>query len=139
MPNVLLCKQEAALALCSATIPRLLSSGRVDVADKLASIRDLVQDGALTQAFETCRSLPRYDISDLWESMEWMLSEDERVPVQEKALTAAYYNQTLRALGDLRVSVLYGFQRPLVDSSPATVQQLAAELVCALESRASSI
>ena len=139
MPDLLPRKQEAALALCAATIPRLASSGQVDAAEKLISIQDLIQSGALMQAFEAYRSLPRHDIADLWHSMDWMLSEDERIPVPEKALTAAYYNQTLRALGDLRVSVLYGFKRPLVESSPATVHQLAAELVSVLESRANGI
>ncbi|WP_395794757.1 hypothetical protein [Aquimonas sp.] len=132
-------KEQAASALCIATIPRLLSSGHVDVADKLANIHGFLKSGAMEQVFEVYRTLPRHDIADLWESMDWMLSEDERTPVRERALTAAYYNQTLRALGDLRVSLLYGFQRPVVESSPAAVQQLADELASALEARADGI
>ncbi|WP_303747901.1 hypothetical protein [Stenotrophomonas pigmentata] len=139
MPNILKSKEEAAVALCAATIPRLASSGCMDVADKLTTIQDLIQSGAITQAFEAYRNLPRHDIVFLWDDMDWMFSEDERVPVAEKALTTAYYNQTLRALGDLRVSVLYGFERPLIDSSPATVQQLATELVSTLRPRADGI
>lgn len=127
------------MALCAATIPLLASSGRIDVAAELTTIHALIQSGAMTKAFEAYRNLPRYDIVFLRENMDWMFSEHERVPVAEKALATAYYSQTLRALGDLRVSVLYGFERPLIDSSPTTVQQLATELVSTLHPRADGI
>jgi len=132
-------KIEAAMSLCAATAARLVLNGHADIANKLAAIDSLIKDGALSEAFEAYRNLPRFDVADFWESMDWMLNEHERTPVQEKALTAAYYNQTLKALGDLRVSALYGFQRPLVDSSPAAVQQLALDYLSAVEARANGI
>jgi hypothetical protein len=136
MSDVLPLKIDAAMTLSTVTASRLALTGNSEVANKLVAIVGLVQGGSLFEAFEAYRNLPRYDVADFWESMDWMIDEHERVPAQDKALTAAYYNQTLKALGDLRVSVLYGFQRPLVDSSPVAVKRLALDYLEALEMRA---
>lgn len=100
-----------------------------NVGQKLNEIRKELECHNLQNAFNLYRLLPRYDIAGFWENWDWMEEEANRTPPEQKALLAAYYQRTLEALGDLRVTVLYGRNRAVVDASRESISKLAKTMV----------
>ena len=83
----------------------------------------------MEKAFELYRKLPR-EVVDLKRTrMSRMQEGPSKTPPGQKAMLAAYYRRTRKAIGDLRVHVLYGFERPVVDSSPESLLAEANELL----------
>ena len=127
MSDVLARKIEAAKSLSLEASRRLASLGQTEVADSLASVISLLCEERFAEAFVAYRQLPMNDVSGLRDHLEWdwMTVDSARAPVGEMALAAAYYQQARAAIGDLRVSMLYGFDRPVVPSSAEHLQALA--------------
>ena len=122
-------RTNAAVTLCSVASSMLDEARCADVAQKLSEIQKELECNNLQNAFDLYRLLPRSDIAGFWEDWDWMEEEAHRTPLEQKALLAAYYQRTLAALGDLRVTVLYGRNRAVVDASRESVSNLAKTMV----------
>ncbi|WP_139791163.1 hypothetical protein [Chromobacterium violaceum] len=119
--------QAAAKILCETAIPLLQKAGQRTVADSLAQILQGFSVNNLQAAAQLCKLLPRYDIADFWQSMDWM--EENPSPETTRAFLAALYSQTLIALGNWRVCFEFGASRPVVETSHDAIAFLAAELI----------
>ncbi|WBS05409.1 hypothetical protein OU994_14565 [Pseudoduganella sp. SL102] len=129
MNNFIQDRTNAALTLCAVASAMLYEAHYVDVAKKLNEIRKELDCNNLQNAFDLYRFLPRGDIAGFWEDWDWMEEEAQRTPLEQKALFAAYYQRTLEALGDLRVTVLYGRNRAIVYASSESILKLAKKMV----------
>ncbi|MEH6460104.1 hypothetical protein [Chitinimonas sp. JJ19] len=124
---------DVAVLLCGAVIPMLEKAGQSQVAHQLGEIREALAQEHLAHAATLSRLLPRYDIADFWEPMDWL--EDQAHWVEEKALLAACYSRALRALGNWRVNYEFGFDRPLMEVSDQSIKAEAARLLVEREQR----
>lgn len=129
MTHFIQARIDVALALCSVASEMLGQARCLDVSEKLKEIRKELESNDLQHAFYLYRLLPRHDIAGFWDDWDWMEEDATRTPIEQKSLLAAYYQRTLEALGDLRVTVLYGRNRPVVDASSDAISKLAKTMV----------
>ena len=116
-----------ALNLCERTISLLNAAAQSEVVNLLGAIVIAFKEKNFIAAVDLCRKLPRHDIVGFWQSVDWM--EDNSTSEKADALLFAHYLQTTKALGDWRVSFLYGFDRPLVENSNEYIFELASKLI----------
>jgi hypothetical protein len=122
-------RMTAALTLCAATIPMLKRAWRLRVMIKLRQVQRKVETGSLEKAFKLYRRLPREVVDLKHARVIWMKEGTSKTTPDQNAVLAAYYRRTLKAIGDLRVHVLYGFERPIVDTSSESLVAEANELL----------
>jgi hypothetical protein len=58
-----------------------------------------------------------------------MEEENARLSLEEKARLTACYTRMLTAIGDFKVHVRYGAERPIVADSPESIEASAEELL----------
>lgn len=123
----------AVISLCQITEELLHRHSKEDVVVGLRTVREWLQAGNLNAAFEEYKKLPRYDVAELWDGFDWM--EGNQRTTDEKAELSVYLSSTLRALGDLRVHVLYDFDRPIADISKEGMAKKIKELLSEYNAR----
>lgn len=127
----------AVISLCQMTEELLHRHNKEDVLAGLRTVREELQAGNMNVAFEEYKRLPRYDVAELWDGFDWM--EGNQRTTDEKAELSVYLSSTLRALGDLRVHVLYNFDRPIADISREGMEKKIKELLSEYNARAPKI
>ncbi len=86
---------EMSISLCEHRIPLLLEAHQLRFANQIERVAKALGASDLDSAVSICRQMPRKNIADFWQSMDWM--EEHPVPFESKETLPAHCSQTLKA------------------------------------------
>ncbi|MGI0120127.1 hypothetical protein [Zooshikella sp. RANM57] len=119
---------QAAISICTKVIESIGGDEWQDLVLDLIKINELLTCKQFENAIEIIRGLPRGALSGVYnKDTDWMdtLTEDD---LSENLHMDACYVLALEALHDLRVHLLYGAERKIVDISDNAILQKKSEL-----------
>ena len=128
MPQSTQLRSKVAISICTKTIESIEESGSETLVQDLKKVSRLIASRQFDSAIEIIRGFPRDALSGVYDKdTDWMGNLTE-CDLSNNLRMDACYVLAMEALHDLRIHLLYGAERKIIDVSDNAICQKKSEL-----------